>query len=316
MPKRQKRALIFIFALGFFAVATSIVRLHSVIQISNSTDMTYDNAKTATWSSGELNISLIYANAPAMRPLLVRLMPRLLTGSTQQSSQGQIELSRTGWRTLTTPRRTFDRGGPIDTSRSDPTVKTASEDELPLQSKCWAAERLPEGDGGSEIDHGGIKFCTEVTRESEGGSVSDEGCSQLLLDRRSDDIEVTEAIILAAIWNRSDSLQLLLNRRGKDVDITEAIVVAAARERPDALRLLLDRRGDDIKITEAIVAAAAARSESDTFEFLLDKRGDDIEITEAIVLAATQGGFNSLKLLLNRHSDNIEVTEVIILAII
>ncbi|EXK24266.1 hypothetical protein FOMG_18993 [Fusarium oxysporum f. sp. melonis 26406] len=52
MPKRQKRALIFVFALGFLGCATSIVRLHSLIQISNGTDMTYDNAKTATWSAG------------------------------------------------------------------------------------------------------------------------------------------------------------------------------------------------------------------------------------------------------------------------
>ncbi|KAM5354113.1 hypothetical protein ACJ41O_000763 [Fusarium nematophilum] len=172
MPRRQKRALIFVFALGFFACATSIVRLQSLIHLTNGTDLTYDNAATATWSAGELNISLICANVPAMRPLLVRLVPRLLGGSTQQSSQGPVELSRSrsGWRKFPASQGTIYTQGTVDRSGTDQATRGGSDDEIPLQSKCWATERFPEG-----VEDGVIKVCTDITRETEVGSVSDEG---------------------------------------------------------------------------------------------------------------------------------------------
>ncbi|KAK2686050.1 hypothetical protein QWA68_015290 [Fusarium oxysporum] len=83
LPRGQKIALLLVFACGFFACVTSIVRLHTLIEVSSGKDLTHDNAKTATWSVGELNISLICACLPVLRPLLAHLVPQLLHTSTR-----------------------------------------------------------------------------------------------------------------------------------------------------------------------------------------------------------------------------------------
>jgi hypothetical protein len=74
-------------------------------------------------------------------------------------------------------------------------------------------------------------------------------------------------------------LALLLDRRGDQIRVTEDIVKAAAsnwRNGKDAMALLLDRRGDQIRVTEDIVKAAARNSINgkEVMELLLDRRGD------------------------------------------
>jgi hypothetical protein len=47
----------------------SILRLQSLVAISNSHDQTYDNPPAATWSSVETNIGIICSCLPCLRPL-------------------------------------------------------------------------------------------------------------------------------------------------------------------------------------------------------------------------------------------------------
>ena len=61
--------------------------------------------------------------------------------------------------------------------------------------------------------------------------------------------------------NGEEVMALLLDRRGDQIQITEDVVEAAARNRGDGeevMALLLDRRGDQIQITEDVVKAAAS----------------------------------------------------------
>ena len=86
----------------------------------------------------------------------------------------------------------------------------------------------------------------------------------LLLDRRGDDIPITEEVVKAAAGNQESGnkvMTLLLDRRGDDIPITEEVVKAAARSEK-VMTLLLDRRGDDIPITEKVVKAAARNERS------------------------------------------------------
>ena len=53
-------------------------------------------------------------------------------------------------------------------------------------------------------------------------------------------------------------MALLLDRRGDQIQITEDVVKAAAENREEVMALLLDRRGDQIQITEDVVKAAAS----------------------------------------------------------
>lgn len=45
---------------------------------SKSTDITYDNVGAATWSAAELNVGIMCASIPALRPLISLIFPRLL----------------------------------------------------------------------------------------------------------------------------------------------------------------------------------------------------------------------------------------------
>ncbi|PWY68578.1 hypothetical protein BO94DRAFT_569878 [Aspergillus sclerotioniger CBS 115572] len=78
LPKRQKLALLVIFALGFFVCATSIVRLTTLIKLIRTPDFTEGNGLAATWSFVESNVAIICACLPPLRPLIIRFFPHLM----------------------------------------------------------------------------------------------------------------------------------------------------------------------------------------------------------------------------------------------
>ncbi|KAJ5467256.1 hypothetical protein N7475_005008 [Penicillium sp. IBT 31633x] len=79
LPKKQKFALMAVFALGGFVLITSILRLQSLLVISNSNDPTYDNVGAATWSAVECNVAIICACLPGTRAFLSRLLPHIFS---------------------------------------------------------------------------------------------------------------------------------------------------------------------------------------------------------------------------------------------
>jgi formylmethanofuran dehydrogenase subunit D len=141
----------------------------------------------------------------------------------------------------------------------------------------------------------------------------------LFLDRRGDELKITEKVVQIAAGNpRSgqEVLALLLEQRGDEVEITEEIVKVAARAvNPAALELLLKQRRDKVKITEEIVKTAARAPASATLELLLKQRGDEVKITEEVVKAAA-GAVNpaALGLLLEQRGDEVKITEEIVKA--
>ncbi|RAL12254.1 uncharacterized protein BO97DRAFT_470459 [Aspergillus homomorphus CBS 101889] len=78
IPKRQKVALILIFALGFFVCATSIIRLTTIVHLVRSPDFTEGNGLAATWSFIECNVAIICACLPPLRPFIIRFFPHLM----------------------------------------------------------------------------------------------------------------------------------------------------------------------------------------------------------------------------------------------
>ncbi|CDM35154.1 hypothetical protein CBS147339_7059 [Penicillium roqueforti] len=79
LPKKQKFALIAVFALGGFVLITSILRLKSLLVIANSSDPTYDNVGAATWSAVECNVAIICASLPGTRAFLSKLLPHIFS---------------------------------------------------------------------------------------------------------------------------------------------------------------------------------------------------------------------------------------------
>ncbi|OGM45087.1 hypothetical protein ABOM_006658 [Aspergillus bombycis] len=94
LPRPQKIALTAVFAVGVLVTVTSILRLQSLLIISQSTDPTYDNPPAAMWSAIECNVAIICACLPVMRPLISRLIPRIFStrsnGSRSKPTNGYL----------------------------------------------------------------------------------------------------------------------------------------------------------------------------------------------------------------------------------
>ncbi|KGO69246.1 hypothetical protein PITC_095680 [Penicillium italicum] len=96
LPKRQKVALMAVFALGGFVFITSILRLKSLLVISDSDDPTYDNVSAATWSAVECNVAIICACLPGTRASLSKILPRIFPTRSNGSRSKTTRPSRNG----------------------------------------------------------------------------------------------------------------------------------------------------------------------------------------------------------------------------
>ncbi|GAB7344455.1 hypothetical protein MBLNU457_2296t1 [Dothideomycetes sp. NU457] len=91
--KRHKIPLMAIFAIGGFVCIISALRLWLLYEAQHNTDLTDMNVRPVTWSSLEANLAIITSSLPTLKPLLLRVFPRLgsstnsRTVSQQYSSQ-------------------------------------------------------------------------------------------------------------------------------------------------------------------------------------------------------------------------------------
>ncbi|KAF1918151.1 hypothetical protein BDU57DRAFT_514751 [Ampelomyces quisqualis] len=84
--KRQKIALVGILTIGWFVCVVSTLRLNALVVLSkNPADQTYYSAAAAYWSAIELNLGIVCASLPALRPLVVKLIPGFSTRNSSKS---------------------------------------------------------------------------------------------------------------------------------------------------------------------------------------------------------------------------------------
>ena len=90
MPRRQKRALYCLFALGFLVVAAGIIRTYYLNYLINET---YDNSwalyKTWIWALVELFVSIFAASAPALKPFFRKFFIDPITTFNSGSRYGE-----------------------------------------------------------------------------------------------------------------------------------------------------------------------------------------------------------------------------------
>ncbi|KAH9990140.1 hypothetical protein F4779DRAFT_610148 [Xylariaceae sp. FL0662B] len=77
IPKVQKIALIMVFTLGVFVLITSCLRITTIDLQATTPDPTYDIASTM-WTIIEMNVAVVCACLPQIRPLIMKLFPRLM----------------------------------------------------------------------------------------------------------------------------------------------------------------------------------------------------------------------------------------------
>ncbi|KAJ4331604.1 hypothetical protein N0V95_009850 [Ascochyta clinopodiicola] len=87
IPKRQKIALLGILTIGWFVCIVSVLRLWVVsVFARHMDDSSYYSAPTAYWSSIESNLAIVCASLPALKPLVVSIVPVF---GTRHSSSGE-----------------------------------------------------------------------------------------------------------------------------------------------------------------------------------------------------------------------------------
>src|ERR1051325_11666797 len=80
LPRRQKYALVGVFALGFFVCIVSIIRLIALIDVvkKQAVDATYTSANMIYWTSVEVNAAISCACIMTLKPLIQKIFPSLL----------------------------------------------------------------------------------------------------------------------------------------------------------------------------------------------------------------------------------------------
>ncbi|KAH8708343.1 hypothetical protein GQ44DRAFT_469721 [Phaeosphaeriaceae sp. PMI808] len=92
MGRRQKGLLCALFCLGFFTCAISLIRITTLHKAVDTTDPMWDNGPAAYWTAMELNCGIICACLPTLRPLISRVIPKLLSSKSGTHS-GSHQLS-------------------------------------------------------------------------------------------------------------------------------------------------------------------------------------------------------------------------------
>ncbi|KAH8628196.1 hypothetical protein IG631_17965 [Alternaria alternata] len=77
----------------------SIIRLYTLDNIANSTDISFDNVDHATLSAVEVNVGIICACIPAMRPLFALLAPHYFSAVPQYTNARILDIERQKQRT-------------------------------------------------------------------------------------------------------------------------------------------------------------------------------------------------------------------------
>ncbi|KAH6847773.1 hypothetical protein B0I37DRAFT_445966 [Chaetomium sp. MPI-CAGE-AT-0009] len=88
LPWRQKLWLCFVFALGILVCIASLLRFHFLDFTLLMEDPPWVAADISTWANVEINLAIIIACIPTLKPLVENLCPRLLGLPTGSGSEG------------------------------------------------------------------------------------------------------------------------------------------------------------------------------------------------------------------------------------
>ncbi|TVY84482.1 L-fucose-proton symporter [Lachnellula suecica] len=98
LPQRQKTILVLTFALGIFVTIVDVVRIYYLQQASSdqttlnerlgtTSDFAYNASTAFLWSAVEVNVGIICACIPTMKPLVRRILPSMLRDLSKRSTE-------------------------------------------------------------------------------------------------------------------------------------------------------------------------------------------------------------------------------------
>ncbi|CCF47187.1 integral membrane protein [Colletotrichum higginsianum] len=112
-PRREKIALSIIFGVGLFATITSVIRLHTIYTYTLAEDVFRESILVNIWSMLEINIGIICASVPALKPLFT---PKALREATNRNR-------RTGYQYHSQERSAFNSNGSNSRDEHIPQIK-------------------------------------------------------------------------------------------------------------------------------------------------------------------------------------------------
>jgi hypothetical protein len=78
------------------AAIASVCRLYALYLISVSSDITWDSPASVYWSAIELNIGILCASLPTLRPFLARVWPNAFSSSIGSQGAGGSSGNKSG----------------------------------------------------------------------------------------------------------------------------------------------------------------------------------------------------------------------------
>ncbi|KAF7556822.1 hypothetical protein G7Z17_g1133 [Cylindrodendrum hubeiense] len=103
IQRAQKAALVIVFALGGFVVVTSCLRVTTIDIAATTNDLTYDISSTM-WTVIEMNVAIVCACLPMIRPVIVKLFPKLMPKSSSNQKYGPQSYGTKSFMTHSQPR--------------------------------------------------------------------------------------------------------------------------------------------------------------------------------------------------------------------
>jgi fucose permease len=104
LPQRQKTILVLTFALGIFVTIVDVVRIYYLQQASTDqfdaelrlgagTDFAWTASTAFMWSAVEVNVGIICACIPTLKPLIKRILPSMITDHSRSGTSSDKEAS-------------------------------------------------------------------------------------------------------------------------------------------------------------------------------------------------------------------------------
>ncbi|EED17823.1 integral membrane protein, putative [Talaromyces stipitatus ATCC 10500] len=87
MSMRKKILVMIMFSLGIFVTLVSILRLHTLVEFSNTSNLTWDYVELGYWSTIEVDVGIICACLPAIRKLLWKIFPNTLGSAVRRGAK-------------------------------------------------------------------------------------------------------------------------------------------------------------------------------------------------------------------------------------
>ncbi|KAK4163738.1 hypothetical protein QBC43DRAFT_263608 [Cladorrhinum sp. PSN259] len=102
LPLKQKLWLCVVFTLGLIVCIASLLRFHFIDFAVLMADPTWASVNISTWANVEINLAIIIACIPTLRPLMAKFCPRLvepsIEGSDVDGSSPPPTISSPAWR--------------------------------------------------------------------------------------------------------------------------------------------------------------------------------------------------------------------------